>query len=394
MRVRRLTTAALLVVSVASGACDDTASNATSSARVQGRGSMLYDSLRIAEGQEVFVANPLSLLAVPIQRGLEGTELIVADAGTGSYLQFDGRGHFVSRTGRPGDGPGEFRLLGQVFLDGPSEIGAVEISSRQVKWFDRNSGQVLRVSRYGTGTIGLSEPVQTANSDLIFPLLDLGSRTSIGVFRKRTGTWERAGPFPQAYTRSVDQGRGAFAAYFRYLAIARNDDSTFVLGFAGVDSLFIVDERSLAVLSARAVPRLRRRGLEGECRFSGDAPDPARAFRECGLVRDRFSPITGIWQVREGLVAVLHTELTTVGEPPRVLLRGRSFLSLIDTRTGSGCIDLPVPGGSEVRAVHDLKERMLYILDRRVTDTTSALWLLKARVPDMHDCDLTGRVGF
>ncbi len=134
------------------------------------------------------------------------------------------------------------------------------------------------------------------------------------------------------------------------------------------------------------IPRRARRGLEGECRFAGDAPDPGRAVRECGSIRDRFSPLFGAWTLDDDRLAILHTDQHAEGRPPNQVITGTSYLTVLDRRTGTACVDMRIPGGDDARTVYDLKKNILYILDRRVTDVRSTLWLLVVPVPAMSDC--------
>lgn len=343
--------------------------------------------MALAEDEEIYIGNPFSLLVVP--RSPESSspgEIWVSDFYANVLLQFDGTGRFVRRLGGPGTGPHEFTTIGQLFLT-DDEVGAVELRRREVKWFRRADGAYLRGAQFQTGSIGISPPVAVdGGRGLAFPLLDPVSRTSVAILDAASGTWTRGGSLPDAYRRSLDRGRGAFASYFRYVYLDALDPSALLLAFSGVDSLYRHEPGRAATSAIGGIPRRSRRGLEGECRFAGDAPDPAMAMRECGNPRELFSPVSGAWRLGDGRLAVVHTDQRSEGVPPRVVVTGTSYLTVLDPAGDAACVDLRIPGGSDARAVHDLKAGTLFVLDRRVTGERSTLWLLAVPVPSIGDC--------
>lgn len=349
-----------------------------------------YDSLAIAEDQDVFIGSPFSLLVVP-SSSTDGAleEIWVSDFYSNTLLHFDGRGRFVRSLGGTGEGPHEFSTIGQVFHSG-DEVGAVELGRREVKWFGRTDGKHRRITSFTRGSIGISPPVSIGDA-LVFPLLDPIDHTSLGAYHPSRDRWERIGPLPEPYRRSYERGRGGFASFFRYLYVDRFDDSSVLMAFSGVDSLYHFDPRDTVATVLGAIPRRTRRGLEGECRFAADAPDPRLAMRECGPPRELFSPVSGAWMLDSRRVAVVHTDQHAEGEPPRVVVTGTSYLTILDLGTGQACVDLRIPGGLDARAVYDLKGSTLYILDRRVDDTRSTLWLIGVHVPDLAACPAGSR---
>lgn len=344
-----------------------------------------YDSLALAENQEIFIGSPFSLIVVPdLDDDGALKEIWVSDFYSNTLLQFDGTGRFVRRLGGAGLGPQEFSTVGQMFLSA-DEVGAVEMRRREVKWFSRDDGSLRRVTQFRTGSIGISPPVSLGDL-LVFPLLDPVKRTSIGLYQASADQWTRTGPLPEPYRRSYDSGRGAFASFFRYLYLDQFDQSSVLLAFSGVDSVYRFDPRANEFSVLGAVPSRIRRGLEGECRFAGDAPDPARAMRECGSPRELFSTVSGAWRLDDGRIAVIHTDQQTEGEPPRVVVTGTSYLTLLSLDSGNACVDLRIPGGQDSRAVYDLKTDALFILDRRLSGTSSTLWLLRVPIPPESAC--------
>jgi hypothetical protein len=350
-----------------------------------------YDSMAVAEDQEIYIGSPFSFVVVPAEAGGGALrEIWVSDFYSNTLIQFDGAGRFRRRVGGPGSGPGEFNGVGQLFLTGTAEageVGAVEFRRRELQWFARATGKLRRIAQFGSGSIGISPPVQLgADSTLVFPMLDPLTRTSLGIFDQRTTRWARAGLLPEPYRRSIEKGQGAFANFFRYVYIDKLDTASVLVAFSGVDSLYRFDSRTRTTTALGMIPRRVRRGLEGDCRFAADAPDPRQASKECGSPRERFSPINGAWVLSDGRLAVVHTDQHSQGRPPRVLVTGTSYLTVLDRESNTACVDMRIPGGDDARAVYDLKGDALYILDRRVTDVRSTLWLLTVPIPPMSGC--------
>ncbi len=201
-----------LLVLIPMSACAERESTVSSSSTIV----IPYDSMAIAEDEEVYIGNPFSLVVVPADApGAELREIWVSDFLANTILQFDRSGNFQRRIGQPGPGPHEFEGAGLLFLTADSEVGAVEFRRRELKWFDRESGDFLRTVPFESGSIGMSPPVRLGvDPVLVFPLLDPLRKTSLGIFDARTRQWTRAGSLPAPYRRSVEQGRGAFAAFF------------------------------------------------------------------------------------------------------------------------------------------------------------------------------------
>jgi len=347
-----------------------------------------YGSTRLAEDEDLYIAEPYSLVVVPAQDGSGRLrEVWVSDFFANSILQFDGDGRFRKRIGRPGPGPHEFSAVTLLFLTDDDEVGAVDLRSREVKWFDRDTGELRRFVRYQTGRMGRSPPVKVDGGTpaLVFPLLDPTSRTSLGIFGLDSQTWAYTGPFPGPYRQSIEQGRGAFAALFPTVLLDRLDEATLLVAFAGVDTLYQYDLRERSAIPFGKVPRLFRRGIEGECRFAYETPGGDTT--ECAAApTDQFSVMKGAWVLRDGRIAVVHVDCRGEGRPPARVYTCRGYLSVLDRDGDVACVDLPVPGGDDSGAFADLQEDILYTLDRRLTDLSTETWLLQIPIPSMAEC--------
>lgn len=347
---------------------------------------LLYDSLSIAEDENLYIGNPFSLLVVGDSlNGEAPREIWVSDFYSNTVLLFGKDGRFVRRFGAPGPGPHEFTGAGQLFLS-KAELGAVEFRRREMKWFNRETGEFLRTISFGSGSIGMSRPVAVGDHSLMFPLVDAVTRTSLGIFNAANREWTRVGYLPAAYLRSIEQGRGAFATYFRFAFVDTLDAESAVVAFSGSDSLYRYDMRERTMFPIGKIPRYARRGIEGECRFAGDTPDPQRTTKECGSLRERYSTLLGAWTLSGKRLAIVHTDQQATGTPPSVLITGTSYVTILNMAENTACVDLPIPGGNDARAVYDVARDVLYALDRRVDDTRSTMWLLKVPLPSPSEC--------
>ncbi len=352
-----------------------------------------YDSLRLSEDEDIYIGEPFSLLVVP---GAEPRrwprEVWVSDFFSNSLLRFDGEGAFWQRIGRAGPGPHEFSAVTLLFLTEPNEVGAVDLRRREIKWFDRDSGEYRRLVRYETGSMGRSPPVRIGDGrpPLVFPLLDRTARTSLGILEVASQTWTRAGPFPEPYRRSLEDGSGRFTALFPDVLLDRLDERAVLVGFAGVDTLYRFDLRRRSAVPLGKVPRVLRRGIEGDCRFAYES-SPLDTSK-CAPPFEQFSVMMGIWVLRDGRLAVLHADNHLEGTPPVVEVTSRGYLSVLDRDGGAACVDLLVPGGDDSGAFSDVEGDVLYTLDRRLTDLSTETWLLRMPIPSLAACPAAHRV--
>jgi hypothetical protein len=68
-----------------------------------------YDSLRLAEDEQVFIALPRSLLVESDESEGDGYRVWVVDFTANTVLRFGASGEYLGRIGTPGPGPHEFR---------------------------------------------------------------------------------------------------------------------------------------------------------------------------------------------------------------------------------------------------------------------------------------------
>jgi hypothetical protein len=347
-----------------------------------------YDSLLLGEYADEYVGHPFNIVVIPGEAGNAIESVWVSDQTTKTIARFDGQGRFRDRVGSPGPGPHELLGLSMVFPYGNDRIGAFDDRSGHLKWFDRDTGVFLEAVRREPGSVGLSRPLALYDdpSSLIFPLMDRARSTSVAVLNTGSGGMLRSGPLPQPYRASIEQGQGAFAAFFGLSFLDRFDRNSFVLAFSGYDGLFLVEigehRVSRSTLLGR-VPRLHRRGIEDDLWRKFDIP----AEFASGLGVDLGSFARGLGVLEDGRIALVHADFDGEGLPPTVVLRTTAYLTVLDLEEDRACVDVLLPVGAEDRPVFDFGDSVLYALDRRITaDLTLETWLFEFPVPSWRDC--------
>jgi hypothetical protein len=347
-----------------------------------------YDSVLIGENDDIYLGAPFSVIVVRHDRDDPRIrEIWVSDYYANSILQFDGDGFFVRRIGQPGPGPHEFSAVTLAFLSGPDEVGAADHYRHEVKWFDRETGELRRFLRYGNGSMGRSPPFEFdyGGTRLVFPLLDNVSQSSLAILDLENEDWTRSGPFPGPYRRSVEQERGAFASLFSDVMLDSLDENAILVAFGGADTLYRFDLRDRSAAPLGKVPRLIRRGVEGECRFVYGSSG-YRDRTGCDMPFEQFSVMTGAWVLTSGRIAVVHTDCHGEGQPPAIEYDCAGYLTVMDQTRDEACVDLLVPGGGDAGRFATLEGDNLYTLDRRITDVRVETWLLQTPVPSMVNC--------
>lgn len=353
-----------------------------------------YDSLRLAESEDVYLGQPNTLVVVPADAG-DGRlgEVWVSDFYSNSIFQFDDHGTLLGRIGSPGSGPEEFTAVTLIFLTDDGELGAVDHRRREIKWFDRQSGEFQRMVRFEAGQIGRSPPLTIEGNTraLLFPLFSLPTRTSLGLLNLDSQEWTHMGPFPRPYRNSIERGRGTRAGMFPVVHLDRLGGTAVMVAFSAVDTLYRFDLRDRSVKPLGGIPRMHRRGIEGECWSVYEGLSENRAG--CGrFAFEQFSAMTRAWVLPGGRFATVHVDYHYEGEPPSVVATGSGYLTVLDSVADAACVDLPLPGGDDAHATFGLANDVLYVLDRRVTDVTAEAWLLELPIPAMAECPESHRV--
>lgn len=348
------------------------------------------DSLLIGEHDEAYIGDPFSLIVADDPAG-QIRDIWVSDLFANLVWHVDGSGHFVGRVGAPGPGPAEFRAPALAFLDEGNAIGVSDMRAREIKWFDRDSGGLLRTSRYSTGRLGWSRPfpADTIGTTVVFAMNDPTAATSLALFDASIGAWHRQGSLAPRHRGASRRGQTWFPAFFPYFAAAPHGPGRVLIAFGGDDTLLrhqLDDETSEHV---GLVPRRFRRGVDHPCVELSDL-DLANA--QCPPPFDLFSSMQGLWKLADGRHAIVHVDQESSGSPPNRVLTGQIFLSVLDLEADQACVDLRVPGGGDARPVFDVLADALYVLDRRIEEAESRTWLLRFPIPPRDGCPPPHRV--
>ena len=169
------------------------------------------------------------------------------------------------------------------------------------------------------------------------------------------------------------------------MLLHRLDEETVLVAFAGADTIYRFDLRERSAIPLGKVPRLHRRGIEGECTWEYETPGYTRRT-DCAPPGEQFSTMRGAWVLRDRRIAVMHVDYHGVGRPPARVYTSRGHLTVLDWDADEACVDIPVPGGDDSGSFADIKEDVLYTLDRRLTDVSVETWLLQIPIPSMAEC--------
>jgi hypothetical protein len=335
----------------------------------------------------VYIGQPMSLRVEPGEVASDIEHVWISDHFANRIVGFGPGGSFEGQVGAPGPGPHELQGVTLIFPDGPGEIAAADVRTREIKWFRMDDGSLVRASRYRTGSIGAhSRPIRLPSNDgerLLFPLLDPSALTPLAIFHRSGGGWRNVGDLPVPHRNSLTQGHGAFAAFYSSVMIDELPDGSIMVALTGVADLFRFDPASESTSRLGTIPTRFRKGNPPNLWRSFDIPGEYGK----GLPFDWASSTFGAWVLSDGRIAVVHIDQTPQGEPPALQLTATSYLTILDPEGDTACVDLPMPGGDEIRPVFDMRNDVLYVLDRRLgADLDAVTWLLKVPVPPMDAC--------
>jgi hypothetical protein len=357
----------------------------------------ITDSILLGPGEQVHVGEPYNMV---VDHGGSPSaphrDIWISDSFSNTIFRFDPDGSLRARIGQAGPGPEEIQSLSLIVLRDPDLVGAFDAGGA-VKWFDRESGDFSHAHTWQRTEVGRSQPVwsQGEGESFVVSALDFRGATSLAYLDLDTGEWEFGGVLPAPHRASVLEGTGGFAAFFGVTNITElAPDTLFTLVWGAHDIAYTYDVVRRQMSPLGEVPQRFRRNSD---------PDLPDLFNQIGWMPDDGLGLTlssfaqGVWTLQDGRIAVVHSDLDGEGTPPAVHIWSSSYLTVLDPTRDEACVDLGLPGGSEVRAHFDVARDTLFILDRRLPqtleDTSDDLetWLLKAPVPSMDDCPAAHR---
>ena len=185
---------------------------------------------------------------------------------------------------------------------------------------------------------------------------------------------------------SLEHGRETFTAIFFHEFLERRDEETALVAFTAVDTLYEFDLRSHLATPLGNVPRLRRLGAESECALALISGGNVETACEGGPT-ENVSCMTRMRVLDDGRIAVVHADYDGGGvPPPRRVVKGTGYLSILDRKDDLACVDVSIPGGDDNGMFVDIAQDVLYALDRRVKGDSLETWLLEVPIPSTPEC--------
>jgi hypothetical protein len=317
------------------------------------------DSVRLQEADSLYLADPTSIALHTDGR------MVVSYASGGKVLVFDTQGRTLLTLGRQGRGPGEFELASVVEMIDDTTVAVLDVSTARVSRFNTSSGAFLHAARLP----GQAIDMRASASELWVAAPQVATEQAFARWDIVADSMTLHGTMPASYTRFPrlrrNMGLGALAA----------SDGGVWVGMLGSNALDFYTRDALNT-PARSVevPRLRRRGVPLD---KPELLDKEVAYEE---EVQSVSMLVSIAELSDGRLATVHQDFTITGQSLNV----SAFLSVIDARTGTGCIDLAVPTVSEMLPVLRLVGDRLYFVQAVAEgDDGSATWVKSVGVASL-----------
>lgn len=306
----------------------------------------LVDSTRLAEADSLYVGRPTSLALDP-----QDGSLYVGDAFAERVIRFGRNGEPVRVYGSRGEGPGEFRGVGQILVMN-SDVVVADVYHKVLNVFDRNTGEFRRsrsveallkrgVRDDGVVWIGAQNPERN---------------TGVVRWDLRADTLDYVVARPREYTESPH-----LAGIFTGASVAPWSD-TLLVGFSGSNKLFLTSE-SGEVLDTIDIPTRRRRGVPDDVVRRLD--EVSSSFPEM------FSLISALFHMHRlpnGDFALVHHDQEIDGR----LITADVYVSLLSRDRTRACVDIPVPVSKDAQPIPAFRGDTLFVMEQRVEEQSTS----------------------
>jgi hypothetical protein len=295
------------------------------------------DSVQLQEADSLFVASASSITVHADGR------MVVGDARAKKVVVFDAQGRPLVAFGGPGRGPGEFVVPSVVEVVDDSTVAVLDPPAARVSRFNIADGAFVHSAR----SPGQAIDMRASAAALWVAAPQVATEQSFARWDLVADSLTLHGTVPASYTRFPrlrrNMGLGMVAA----------TDSGVWVGMLGSNALdFYALNALVTPTRSIEVPRLRRRGVPLD---KPELFDKEVAYEE---ELHSVSMLMSLAQLSDGRLATLHYDFTVVDETFNVA----AFLSVIDAKTGAGCIDLAVPAVSETQPMLRLIGDRLYFV--------------------------------
>lgn len=343
-----------------------------------------YDSLQLAEDEDLYLANPVSMDVEGPQEGGDFRVLWVADVIAGMILGFDGSGTVIRQFGSRGSGPEEFQTLYEVFRVAEGLLAA-DRRTRQIKLLDADSGELLDMVSHEVGRKGRSRPLpftSEGSPGWLLPMFLATAQAPLATLRFESGEVDPSGRLPDPYRHSLN-AYGGFAHFFSRLSAEPLSPDSLLLAYGGVTDLEVYRISTGEQTLVGRVPERFRKGQPADLWRSFDVREE---FGE-GLPHDWASVTEGMWITSDGRIVVVHIDDDFAEDPPPLALYATAYLTVLYPERDAACVDLVLPFQEEIRPIFTFGGDTLFGLERRLTGgLDSEIWLLKLPIPEWDEC--------
>jgi len=282
--------------------------------------------------------------------------LVLSDAGSGHLLVFAPDGRLSRVIGKRGRGPGEMLVPASIALLGADTLAVTDNPTGRLMLFRLSDGSAIESVRLP----GPTTDIARATAGLLMASPSLEANTTHALWSADSAQVARGGSIPEVFTE--------FPRIARNLALpvlaARGD--TVWVGFIGENSA----RRYVGIGSTPDAvvdfPRLRRRGV----------PLDDRAWLQSEMSYEdelgAVSVMRALGFLRDGRVAAVHLDVTVQNDEPTFV----GFLSVLDPRTRSGCVDRPIPLAPEgLPLVHFTEDALYNVFAREDASGEPSFWV-------------------
>lgn len=297
------------------------------------------DSVRLVETDSEFIAG-----AGGLSRSTDGV-FAVSDVSSGRILLYANDGSFLSSVGRRGRGPGEFLAPSVVEFQG-NEILVLDNPTRRVSRFELGNSTPLSALRVP----GSAMDMQVVGAGLVVASADVQTETSLAHNVDGADSLVAAGRLPSSYSRFPRLKRNLA------LGVLAGSERGVWLGMQGSNSIEFYELPRLGRPTYSVeIPRVRRRGVPLE------RPE---VFDAEVSYEDEVGSLSMLWalgQLSDRRLATVHVDATMTDAG----LNAVAFLSVVDTASGLGCLDLAIPTESSAVPILRFERDTLFEVTQR-----------------------------
>ncbi len=333
----------------------------------------------VLPGDSVVIQEPDSLALgrrTPLLLRAADGRMVLAEFPGKAVYAYAADGSFLGMFGRPGEGPGELRLLtGMGLLPGDSLLAVVDfLRSRLIiyRMDDRTLVRELPLTESLMPVVGWADAGEVA----ILPMSI--SPTPFNALNTTTGEIQPWGKVPERWPE-INRASG----YARPVAVPVGERVLTALPF---DPMVEWRDRHGSVLTTEPLPRLHRRG---------EPPDAVKRIRdwqdrEEKTLQGFASGLLAGHRFSGDRVGLLHADLDAVQDDSDVgsaITSSALYLTILPSGTTRGCTDLRLPIAFTEYSWPTFTGDTIWFLDRTPAADGSAKTMVRGLVVRGSNCD-------